>query len=105
MIPTAALPHQVTIAPYVGDTSVGPSFDPEGAPVRARIVGKRRRVTAAGGTDTIADATIVIRPPAAPVPVGSKVFHAGQTYIVQDVETSEELRRPHSVGLIVTGPK
>lgn len=105
MIPTAALPHRVTIAALLGDTSTGPKFAPEGGPVRARIVGTRRRVTTGNGTVTIADGTIVIRPPAVPVPVGSKVFHAGQEYLVLDTATAEELRRPFACELIVQGPK
>lgn len=102
MIPTAALPHFVTVSDFLGDSFTGEDFDTPSRPLPARVVGKRRRVTAADGSDVTGDAVIVLRPRS--VPVGSKVTHGANTYRVIATADAVELRRPHSTELIVAGP-
>lgn len=103
MIPTAALPHKITIEAYEGDTAEGPSFGP-GCTVKARVVGKRRMVRTSDGRDVMAVATITIRP-GIDVPAESRISHGDQTYTVLDAGESAELRGPHSWRLICDGPR
>lgn len=102
MIPTAALPHFVTVADFLGDSFEGESFGSPSVQLPARVEGKRRRVTAADGSDVLGDAVITLRPRS--VPVGSKVTHGTNTYRVLAASDAVELRRAHSTELIVAGP-
>ena len=102
MIPTAALPHFVTIEDFEGDSFEGENFAAPSLRLPARVVGKRRRVTVADGSDVMGDAVITLRPRA--VPVGSKVTHGDDVYRVLATADAVELRRPHSTELIVAGP-
>lgn len=104
MIPTAALPHRVTIEPYLGNTAEGPTYGPARTDVPARVVGKRRMVRDATGQDVTAVATITIRPGTA-VPAESRIVHGDQTYTVLDAAESAELGRSHSWQLICDGPR
>ncbi len=102
MIPTAALPHFVTVEAFLGDAFDGESFGPASVMLPARVTGHRRRVTAADGSDVTGDATITIRPRS--VPVGSKVTHGTDVYRVLAASDAVELRRPVATELIVAGP-
>lgn len=104
MIPTAALPHRITIEPYLGETATGPSFGAARTNVRARVVAKRRMVRDSTGRDIIAAATITVRPGAA-IPAESRITHGTQTFTVLDAAESAELGRTHSWQLICDGPR
>lgn len=104
MIPTAALPHEVTIEAAAGTTGGGAPAYGEPVTVRARVVGKRRQVRTSTGVDIIASATATIRP-GPTVPAGSLLTHGADLYEVVDTATAVELRRPHSVELILDGPR
>ncbi len=107
MIATAELPDTVTIEPYDGTTGLGgQSFaDPFTRP--ARLIGQRRQVRGPSGVDLIADATIRLRPDLpADVPPESRVTdQAGNVWTVVDTTTVQELRRPHHLDLLVSGPR
>ena len=102
MIPTAALPHFVTVEAFLGDSFDGENFAAASTRLPARVTGTRRRTTAADGSDVIGDAVITIRPRS--VPVGSKVTHGSDVYRVLASSDAVELRRPVSTELIVAGP-
>lgn len=102
MIPTAELPHTVTIEPAAGTTGTGaPAF---GSPfsVPARVEGKRRSVRTSTGVDVIADAVATIRP-GWKVPVGSRVTLGDRRFTVLGEGEQMELRRPEKVELILEG--
>jgi hypothetical protein len=104
VIPTAALRHRITIEPYEGSGALGPIYGDPITDVPARVVGKRRAVRTASGTDVIASAVCVIRP-ALDVRAESRVIHNGRRYVVLDVADSEDLTRPHHRELILDGPQ
>lgn len=103
MIPTAALPHRVTVARYLGNSAYGPTW---GAPVRmrARVTGKRRAVKTSNGVNVIADATCVLRP-CKEIPAESTLTHHGRIYTVLGVMDNPGLVRDHNTELILTGPR
>lgn len=103
-IPTAALPHRVTITPYLGHTAEGPSYGPEQRDVPARVVGRRRQVTTANGTNVVAPATVTLRPGVS-VPAESVITHCGQTYTVLEVSSAMTLGPEYSTRLICDGPR
>lgn len=104
MIPTAALPHRVTITPYLGDTAEGPTFGTPVTGVPARVVARRRQVTTANGTNIVAPATITLRP-GVTVPAESTVTHGTQTYTVLEVSASMQLGADYCTRLICDGPR
>lgn len=107
MIATAELPDTVTIEPYEGTTGLGGQSFGDPVTVRARVVGQRRQVRTSGGVDLVADATIRVRPNlTVDVPPESRVTDQnGNVWTVVAAATAVELRRPHHVDLIVTGPR
>lgn len=103
-IPTAALPHTVTIEPYEGtDGSGRPVF---GAPrrVRARVASRRTAVRTAEGVDVIATAVCTMRPGPA-VPAESRITNGTQTYTVLDVARSDDTARQAGQILTLDGPR
>lgn len=102
-VPTAALPHTVTITPFLGNTAEGPSYGPA-TTVRARVVGKRRMVRTSDGRDVIAAATVTIRP-GVNVPVESRITHGDRSYTVIDAAQGHELNSAHSWQLICDGER
>ncbi len=103
-IPTAALRQQVTIEAFTGDGALGPTFSAAGPLTRCRIVGKRRAVRTRAGVDVISSASIIFRPDVS-APAESRITHGADTYTVLDVAPSEELTRPHSLTVLVEGPR
>lgn len=104
-IPTASLPHRITVEPHQGTTGTGePVY---GAPLslRARVVGKRRAVRNSDGVDVIADATAQLRPDVGHIPTESRVTHQGQLWDVLGWAQQQDLRRPHHVELLLEGPQ
>ena len=104
MIPTALLPHRVTIEAYQGNSANGPVFaDP--VTIRARVVGKRRAVRTREGVDVITSAVAVVRP-TIEVPAESKLTHGARTFIVLDVADGEDFNgRTHNRELMLEGPQ
>lgn len=103
MIPTAELPHTVTIEERDGDTGGGAPAYRTPYTVRARLEGKRRQVKAADGSVTIADAVAIIRPRS--VPAGSLVTHGSDRYEVLTAIDVMELRRKERTDLVLDGPR
>lgn len=103
MIPTALLPHRITVERYAGSSAYGPVY---GAAVkmRARVTPKRRMVTTSTGDTVVADATVLIRP-CREIPTESRVTHHGRTYLVAGVTDAAGLDEPHHSELILTGPR
>lgn len=101
-IPTASLPHRVTIEAYLGDTAYGPTFAAATA-VRARKVGRRRAVRTSDGVDVISSASFVFRPDVT-LAAGSRITHGTDTYTVLDVAESIELHRGYALEVLVEGP-
>jgi hypothetical protein len=104
VIPTAALPHRVTVERYAGPSAYGPTWD---APVkmRARLTGRRRAVKTADGVDVIADATAEVRPCKA-IPAESKITDShGREFTVVGVADNPGLVRDHNTELILSGPR
>lgn len=102
-IPTATLPHTVTITPYLGDGAEGPMYG-TAVTARARVVGRRRQVTTANGTNIVAPATVTLRPGVS-VPAESKITHDGQTYTVLEVSTAMQLGSDYCTRLICDGSR
>lgn len=110
MIPTAVLPHRVTLRAYQGEGGTGgPVFGPDLTDVPARIVGKRRAVRTRDGADVIADATCDLRPrhrgQTLDVLAQSEVTHGDRTYTVLGVAETVDLTRAHGVQLLLEGPR
>lgn len=102
-IPTAALPHRVTIEPYEGQTAEGPSYgDP--VSVRARVVSKRAMIRTSDGREVTATASVTIRP-GRDIPAESRVTHGTQVFTVLDAAHVHELRGPYSWRLLCDGPR
>mgnify|MGYP007075790353 CR=1 FL=1 len=104
-IPTASLPHRITVEPHTGTTGTGePVY---GAPMqlKARVVGKRRLITTAEGNNVLADATAQLRPDVGHIPTESRVTHQGRLWEAHGWAQQEDLRRGHHVELILQGPK
>lgn len=105
MIPTAALPHRVTLRRYLGPSAYGPRYGPPERRIRARLTGKRRMVRTSTGVDVIADATCLLRP-CGPIPVESTITDLhGRSYTVLGVADNPGLVRDHNVELILEGPR
>lgn len=104
MIPTAALPHTISIERYLGSTAYGPTWAPAEM-VRTRLTGRRRAVKNASGVDVIADATAILRPGQA-VPAESRVTDAtGRVFTVIGVTDNPGLVRGHNTELILAGAR
>lgn len=104
MIPTAELPHRVTIEDKVGTSGNGaPVYGPARSNIAAKIDGRRRAVRNREGVDVIASATAVLRPRT--VPPGSRVTHGQRRYEVLEAVDKMELRRVELTTLILDGPR
>lgn len=103
MIPTAELPHTVTIEERDGTLGGGAPAYATPYTIRARIEGKRRQVKAADGSVTIADAVAVIRPRS--IPSGSLLTHGDDRYEVLLSADVMELRRRERTELVLDGPR
>ena len=83
-IPARFLVHEVTVRPYLGQSSVGAVF---GDPFQLQCMaqGKRRMVRAGDGAETLSSLTLFCAPgQAATVPPGSEVDWQGDTTTVLD---------------------
>lgn len=105
MIPTAALPHTVSIKPLTGTTGTGaPAYGAAYLNVHASMVTDARTIRAAYGDDITAGAACLIRP-GLTVPVGSLVTHGSRLYEVLEIQNVDELRRRHHDELLLDGPR
>lgn len=104
MIPTAALPHTITVRPLTGTSGMGgPVFGPEFT-VKARIVRKATQVRGPEGTVTLADTVAQIRP-GKDIPIGSHVVHNSDTGEVAEIGHESNLSRPWVDNLILISPR
>ncbi len=103
MIPTAVLPQTAVIEDYLGTTGQGAQAFAAPDTVRCRDMAKRRTVRNANGVDIIAESSVLIRPRS--VPVESRVTIGDDVYEVAGTVDHDELGRPHSTELILTGPR
>jgi hypothetical protein len=103
VIPTAELPHLVTIEELDGTLGSGAPNYATPYRVRARLEGKRRQVRGSDGAVVIASSVAIIRPRS--VPAGSLVTHGGHRYEVLDSADVMELRRRERTELVLDGPR
>lgn len=108
MIPTAALPHRVTLEAHVGQAGAGaPTF---GAPVRhipARVLRKGTQVRSAEGTITLTSAAIQTRPISGALAPQSRITdeRTGDRYELVEHRQEHEGRRRWCDLLLVDGPR
>lgn len=77
IVPSAFLPHRVTIEPYMGDTAYGPSYGPPVPNIRAMVAPSVRQVRrATDGRETVSTAQ-VITAPGIDCPPGSRITLPG----------------------------
>lgn len=115
MIPHAALRQRITVEPFLGTSAYGPRWgDP--VTVRARVVGKRRSVRQADGTDIISSASAIIRPDLRfdqvvdemsdgfdqQIPLESRVTWDDRLFEVIDVLVGQGLTRPEHLELVLS---
>lgn len=103
-IATALLPLRVTVEAYIGSGSHGARYATAVTSVPARFVGRRRAVRTTTGTDVISSGSFVFRPDVT-VPAESRITNGTDTYTVLDTAPAGELRRPHSIEVLVEGPR
>lgn len=103
MIPTAELPHTVTIEERDGTTGGGSPAYATPYTVRARIEQQRKQVRNAEGSVVYTNATATIRPRT--VPSGSLLTHGTDIYEVLDSADAMELRRKERTELVLDGPR
>lgn len=106
MIPTAALRQRITVERFTGNGAYGPQYADPVVGVKARVVGKRRTIRRADGTEVISTASVTVRPtldlPAesritCPHPVTGDV----ETFTVLEVLTSATLSQPFAFEVLV----
>lgn len=104
MIPSALLPHRVTVEAYAGNGANGPLY---GGPttVRGRLVARRRMLRDPHGVQVVADAEFIVRPNVT-VPVESRVTTAdGRVFEVLDSSDNGDLDRTSFRTLTLAGPR
>lgn len=104
MIPTATLPHRVTIEPHESTAGNGTVVYGRPLRVRGRVVGKRRAVKTSTGVDVIGSAVCIVRPDSR-ITAESQLTHGTRTYTVLDVASAEDGTNAHHVELILEGPR
>lgn len=104
MIPTAVLPHRVTVEPYESTAGNGTTIYGRALRKRGLFVGKRRAVKTSTGVDVIGSGVFLMRPDDRVV-AESKLTRGTRTYTVLDVAPSEDALHPHHVELILEGPR
>lgn len=105
MIPTAALPHKVSIKALTGTTGTGaPAYGTAQTGVRSVMVTDRKTIRAAFGDDVTAGAMCTVRP-GATLSVGSLVTHGSDSYEVLEIRHVNDLRRAHHDELLLDGPR
>jgi hypothetical protein len=102
-VPRSLLPHRLTVQPYAGRSSVGPTYGASTV-VAARVELKRSRRRRPDGATVVGVAEAVVRHDAV-VPVESKVTFDGRVYEVGDVAVAEGLRHPSHQVLVLVGPR
>jgi hypothetical protein len=81
-VPAFLLVHQVTVRPYLGQSSVGAVYGPEFT-LRCNAQGSRRMVRANDGAETLSSLTLYCAPNSADsIPPGSEVDWQGDTTTV-----------------------
>lgn len=104
MIPTAVLPHKVTIEPVEGTAGVGTAVYGRPLRVRGEMRRKRRSVKGPTGAKITSTASCVIRPNDR-VTALSRLTHRDRTYTVIDIDEIDAGQRSHHVELILEGPR
>lgn len=105
MIPTADLPHRVTIRARTGTAgSGGPVFARPVRGVPARLEGRRRTVRTGTGDTVICSATAIIRP-GVTVAKGSLVENGDDIFEVLDVLDAVDAHRLSHRELLLDGPR
>lgn len=100
--PRSLLRERITIEPFEGESAYGPRYGDPVVDVPARVEGKRRTVSVAGGDDVISSASATIRPDLTVLPE-SRVTHGARVYRVLDVLDGEGLTGPAYRELVLGG--
>ena len=104
MIPTAVLPHKVTIEPLEGTAGVGSPVYGRPLRLRGEMKRKRRSVKSPTGAKVTSTATCVIRPNPK-VTALSRLTHRARTYTIIYIDEVDAGQHTHHVELILEGPR